>query len=183
MPAARIGQALTLPRLSAPRMHAGSVKPHAAQGAWKSLGAPTQGIGARLHHGCASHAQKVIGLQEARLARVLLRMSGSAARLCPAWAMAALTNFAPWSACVLPSLGGVHAGRCVISGSRAWPIRVAAAGMGRARNRSKPPRTGKRDPFGTPRLAPEATMRLQRITCDASWARAAPAACLPRGRR
>lgn len=62
MPAARIGQALTSSGSSAPRMHAGSVKPHAAQGARKALGTPTQGIGARLHHGCASHAQKVIGL-------------------------------------------------------------------------------------------------------------------------
>jgi len=48
LPAARTGQALALRGLSAPSMRAGSGKPPAVHGAWKSLGSAMQG------GGCAS---------------------------------------------------------------------------------------------------------------------------------
>lgn len=141
MPAARIGQALTSSRSSAPHMHAGSVKPHAAQGAWKSPRDAHAGhrraSSPRLRKPRAECYRHIGGV----MARVLLRMSGSAARLCPAWAMAALTNFAPWAACVLPSLAACMRGATL---SRvAAPVRfgwqrLAWAEHGRVRNRHAP---------------------------------------------
>ncbi len=136
MPAARIGQALTLPRLSASRIRAGSAKPHAVHGAWKSPWPATQGTHARLHHGCASHAHKVIGLLEAQLARVLLRRSGSAARVCPARPTCNVICFAPWpprvSASLAARMRGATLSRVAAPVRFGWQRR-AWAGLGRSR--------------------------------------------------
>jgi len=118
LPAARTGQALALRGLSAPSMRAGSGKPPAVHGAWKSLGSAMQG------GGCASSPR----LRQPA-ARSGSAGTGSATHPPPCMACCNVDqSAAPGVRLALP--GGAHAGCYVISGRPRLSVSGGSGGQG-----------------------------------------------------
>lgn len=117
-PAARNGQALARRGLSAPIMRAGSGKPPAVHGAWKSLGSAMQGGG---------RASSPRLRQPA--ARSGSAGTGSATHPPPCMACCNVDqSAAPGVRLALP--GGAHAGRYVISGCPRLSVSGGSGGQG-----------------------------------------------------